>query len=245
VSAVETDPLTAAQVQQLADKAAAYAAAEATGVLGKHSRAAGPYSNPCCDGGGSNWKMSEVANMDIWKEGQGNNKAHWTCGPSATRNMVAAMYKHRDGYYNDFGEAQFATWEGTTEQDGTAVGNVAAALNNHFSSFGSWVTHKATDRDDYLIKVAVDTYDYHQSVIVNIDTEELSFWNGHALNHYDFDYGWDTTDSSHRYIYIAEEWDPIFIYGSSTYGNPYGKHKELLVNAYQAENKTSYHKMVV
>lgn len=52
-------------------------------------------------------------------------------------------------------------------------------------------------------------------------------------------------DPDHRFIYVAEEWDPIYIYGSSSYGNPYGKHKEPLINAFQAEDLTSFHKMVV
>ncbi len=74
---------------------------------------------------------------------------------------------------------------------------------------------------------------------------KLSFFNGKALDHFDFDYGWDSTDSTARYIYIGEEWDPIYTYGSSSYGNPYGKHKESLAKAFRAENKTSFHKLVV
>ncbi|HEX2893771.1 MAG TPA: hypothetical protein VHO29_07185 [Marmoricola sp.] len=192
-------------------------------------------------GGGTDYKLPEVANMTIYKEGQGNSKKSYTCGPSATRNMVAAMYKHRDGAYNDFGEHQFELWEGTTTS-GTSRANVAAALNNHFSSFGHWVTTRPADRDEYLSYVISDTQ-YHQSVIANIDTEELSFFNGKALNHFDFVYGYDTTAST-RYLYIGEEWDPIFIYGSSSYGNPYGKHKEVLAHAYNAVIKTSIHGIV-
>jgi hypothetical protein len=78
-----------------------------------------------------------------------------------------------------------------------------------------------------------------------VDTEELSFFNGKALNHFDFDSGWESTDSTARWIYIGEEWDPIYISGASSYGNPYGKHKENLANAFRAENKTSTHKLVV
>ena len=46
-------------------------------------------------------------------------------------------------------------------------------------------------------------------------------------------------------MHIAEEWDSIFIYGSSSCGNPYGKHGELLAHAYNAQNNASYHKMVL
>ena len=50
---------------------------------------------------------------------------------------------------------------------------------------------------------------------------------------------------SGRPVYVAEVWDPIYIYGASSYGNPYGRHMEPLVNAFNAENNTSFHKMVV
>ena len=192
-------------------------------------------------GGGSDYKLPEVANMTIYKEGQGNGKKSYTCGPSATRNMVAAMYKHRDGEYKDFGEDQFDTWEGTTT-DGTSRANVAAALNNHFASFGHWITTRPADRTEYLSYVISDSQ-YHQSVIANIDTEELSFFNDKALNHFDFVYGYDNTETT-RYVYIGEEWDPIFIYGSSSYGNPYGHHKEVLAHAFSAVDKTSIHGIV-
>jgi hypothetical protein len=193
-------------------------------------------------GGGTNYKLPEVANMTIWKEGQGNNKKTYTCGPSATRNMVAAMYMNRYGYYQDFGEHQFEIWEGTTTQ-GTARANVAAALNNNFSGFGHWITTRPVDKDEYLSYAIYDTQ-YHQSVIANIDTEFLDFWNDKALDHFDFVYGYDTTAST-RYLYIGEEWDPYFAYGTTPkYGNPYGKHKEVLSHAYSAVINTSYHGIV-
>ena len=76
-----------------------------------------------------------------------------------------------------------------------------------------------------------------------MDTEELPFFRLKALN--PFDYGWDSTDSTGRWIYIGEEWDPIYFYGASSHGNPYGKHKASLANAFRAEDKTSFHKLVV
>jgi hypothetical protein len=248
VAPVDRVPLTAGQKQQRADKEKKYVEfrKHEAEYAARYKKSDGITPNyvPPEDNSGGDYKLPEVSNMYIWKEGEGNGKKSYTCGPSATRNMIGAMYQHRDGYYKDYGENTIAGWEGTTTS-GTAVGNIAAALNNHVSSFGSWVTHKATDRDDYLSKVAVDTYSYHQSVIVNVDTEKYSFFNDKPLNHFDFTYGWDSTDPDHRFIYVAEEWDPIYIYGSSSYGNPYGKHKEPLINAFQAEDLTSFHKMVV
>jgi hypothetical protein len=245
---IDAAPLTAANKQERADKEAAVAAfreheKQHAAAQKANGGTVTPYVIPPDDQSGSDYRIPAVVNMTIWKEGQGNGKKSYTCGPAATRNVVNAMNMDRYGEYRDLGEAQWATWEGTTT-DGTAVGNIAAAMNNHLS-YGSWVAYKATDKDDYLAHVAVNTYQYHQSVIANVDTEELSFFDNHALNHFDFDYGWDSRDSTARWIYIGEEWDPIYIYGSSSYGNPYGKHKESLANSFRAEDKTSFHKLVV
>jgi hypothetical protein len=190
------------------------------------------------DGGTSstvaNYRISSFANMTFFKEGQGNGKKSYTCGPSASRNVIYGM----TGV--DYGESQFATWEGTTT-DGTSRANIASALNNHFSSV--WATTRPADRASYLTYVISDTKYGSQGVIANVDTEFYSFFNGHALNHFDFVYGFDNTAST-KYLYVGEEWDPIFIYGSSSYGNPYGKHKEKLINSYNAVNNTSYHGIV-
>lgn len=189
-----------------------------------------------------NYVLPEVANMTIWREGEGNGKKTYTCGPAATRNVVGAMYDSYYQYYKDFGEHQFEIWEGTTTA-GTARANVATALNNNFPGWGSWRTYRPTDKTAYLSQVIVNV-GYHQSVIANVDTEEYSFWNHHALNHFDFVYGYDNTGST-KYLYVAEEFDVAFSYGHELgYGNPYGRHKEVLSKAYQAVIKTSYHGIV-
>jgi len=225
---VATVPLTASQRRQLAAKEQSRSARLTATASSVPVR---------------NFSMAEVAGMTIFKEGQGNGKKSWTCGPAATRNMVAAMYKHRDGTYKNISESQFATWEGTT-RNGTARANIAATLNNHFSAFGVWRTWRPADRFALLGTIAEDTHDYHQSVILNVDTEYYSFFNGKALNHFDFAYGYDNTKSAKRMVYVGEEWDPIFIYGQSSYGNPYGKHREQLWNVWQAISHTSIHGIV-
>jgi len=248
VAPVQGGPLTAAQQQEQTDKQAAVAQfrkheQQHADAQRAHGGKVDPSYVPPEDNSGGLYKVPAVVNMTIWKEGEGNGKKSYTCGPAATRNVVGAMNMDQYGAYRDLGEAQWASWEGTTTS-GTAVGNIASAMNTHLS-YGSWKAYKALDKDDYLSNIAVDTYQYHQPVVANVDTEELSFFNGKALDHFDFDYGWDSTDSTSRYIYIGEEWDPIYTYGSSSYGNPFGKHKESLANAFRAEDKTSFHKLVV
>ena len=246
---VPSVPLTAEQLSQRADKAAQVKAfvqaAHDKKAAGKPGPAATsqPGSLPAPDGGLYNFAMPEVSNMYIWKEGEGNGKKSYTCGPAATRNMVAAMWAHRYGNYQDYGEAQFASWEGTTTS-GTSRANIAAALNNHFSQFGSWTTIRPSDKGQLLGLIAVDTRTYYQPVILNVDTEEYSWWNNKALDHFDFAYGFDNTGST-DYVKVAEEWDPIYIYGSSSYGNPYGRHPlTTLASAYRAVTKTSIHGIV-
>ncbi|HEX6921385.1 MAG TPA: hypothetical protein VF314_14270 [Actinomycetes bacterium] len=51
-----------------------------------------------------------------------------------------------------------------------------------------------------------------------------------SLQHFSFAYGRDSSGTVDK----CEEGDPIYIYGSSSYGSPYGKHNEPLTNAYKA-----------
>ncbi|MGI8612908.1 MAG: hypothetical protein ACR2KL_03005, partial [Nocardioidaceae bacterium] len=67
---------------------------------------------------------------------------------------------------------QFVTREGTT-RDGTSAAGMAAALNSHSAQFGAWRLARPNNRDAYLSHVAVDTYQYHQPVIVGVDTQWL------------------------------------------------------------------------
>ena len=68
-----------------------------------------------------------------------------------------------------------------------------------------------------------------------VATEYLSFCNGKALSHFDTIYGYKLQGASAA-VYIGEEWDPIYIYGGSSYGNPYGYHLESARNGYFAQH---------
>lgn len=54
-----------------------------------------------------------------------------------------------------------------------------------------------------------------------------------CLHHFSFAYGRDSSGTVEK-LRIGEEGDPIYIYGSSSYGDPYGKHHEALAKAYKA-----------
>lgn len=246
-TSVATRPLSATEQAELAQEDAEYEAEYEALLAGVPTPTdlALAIGQPGGGGSGSLYVLNEVANMDIYKEGEGNGKKNYTCGPAASRNMIAALYKRKTGAYRDFGEYNFEVWEGTKEGIGTANGNVATALNEHFDDKGTWKPFRPADRDAYLARVAITTYSQHTAVIANINTGPLDFWRGKNLGHYDVVYGFDSRDSSARYVYIAEEWDPVFIYGSMPiYGNPYGHHKEPLLNAFKAENNLPSHRLV-
>jgi hypothetical protein len=149
----------------------------------------------------------------IFYEGQGNGGATYTCGPSATRNMVYNMTGR------DYGEAQFASWENTSSSIGTYITDIRSALNNHFSTWGSWGLDLPASKTDLMADTITDTYyaTHRQEMIQNVQTSYLSFWNGHSAKHYDDVYGYDQPNS---YIFVAEEWDHVE--GTSS---PYGKHR--------------------
>jgi len=234
-------PMTPFQAEQQAGKDAALAAMRQRSA---RTKVGGRISTTIPDPGDpmpSSYQLVEVHDMRIFKEGEGNGKKSYTCGPSATRNMVAAMYMRKTGALRDFGEAQFEDWEGTTTS-GTSRANIANALNAHFSSFGHWTTSRPATASEFYNIVKSDTYTYHQSVITNVDTEYLPFFAGHALDHFDFVYGYYLDGNEHD-LRFGEEWDPVYIYGSSSY-NPYGHHPASLADAFTAISHTPIHGIV-
>lgn len=167
------------------------------------------------------------------REGEGNGKKHWTCGPAATRNMVQTMTGA------DYGEHQFELWEGTTT-DGTDINAIASTLNNHFSSWGGWKVSRPTSSLNLLSYVITDTLTYRQGIIPNVSTGSLSFFKGHDLRHFDMIYGWG---SSGDHLGVNEEWDPVYIYGNADY-QPYGQHDESRVYVFNAVYYSPTHSIV-
>ncbi len=181
---------------------------------------------PAC-GGATTCAPTSYAlpNLVIHKEGEGDGKKSYTCGPAATRNMIQTLTGR------NITEATYATWEKTTSSNGTYIGDIASALNTHFSTTGSWAVYAMTSTTLLKGYVINDTYTDGMGIIEHVDTGYLSFFNGKHLGHYDMIYGYS---SSGGYIKIAEEWDPIYVHGSSSYGNPFGTHSEPVANVYSA-----------
>ena len=233
-------PMTDFQRKQQAEKDAALAAMADEEARG--SWHAAPASTQPGEGGTpASYQLKAVQEMTIYREGQGNGKKSYTCGPSATRNMVAAMYKARTGKLKDLGEKKFEDWE-ETGPDGTSRAYVAKALNAHFSSFGHWTTSRPRTAAEYFNAVRVDTYRFHQSVIANVNTRKLSFFKGHDLKHFDFVYGYYSVGAT-RYLRIGEEYDRKYLFGTHDY-NPYGHRHEKLSNAFIAITSDPIHGIV-
>jgi len=116
-------------------------------------------------------------------------------------------------------EGTLENWENTDPNNGTYKSNIVSTLNSHYSNYGHWATYSPSGTTDLINQVKYDTYNFQQMIIQNIDTGYLSFWNGHSLKHYDTLYGWGSGQ-----VKVDEEWDPVFTWGSSSYGNPYGLH---------------------
>ncbi|MBO9523002.1 MAG: hypothetical protein J7518_15830 [Nocardioidaceae bacterium] len=117
-------------------------------------------------------------------------------------------------------------------------------LNHYFGQFGSWKTWRPQDKYDYMRRIRTNTYGFKQPIPVAVDTEYYSYYRGKRLDHIHLIYGYDLTTSPWQ-VKIAEEWDPIYIYGHSSYGNPYGFRHPPNREGYEAATRTSYHMMVV
>lgn len=231
---IEEPPLTSDQIAENLEKdrlTDLWAEFYRTGVVTPELLLSKP---PGGEGNGSDYAMAAAANMTILRQ-----QTDHTCGPASLRNMVRVMNKVRNGEYNAPTEETLATWT-ATEPGGTAIGNIKAALNVHFGRFGHWRLADPPDRQAYLARIAVDTYQYKQPLIQGVDTQYLRYYNGKQLNHFTFLYGFDTEqgDGQPNMVYIGDVFDPIFLYGSSNYGNPYGHHKEQLDNSFRANDRS-------
>lgn len=193
--------------------------------------------------------LPEVERMRILKEGEGNGGAWWTCGPSATRNAVAALFKRHTGSYRYLSEAQIAGWEGTTRH-GTARANVATTLNRQvrrLHDFGVWQTVSPRDAIDYLDNVVIDTGLRKRAIIANVDSEYLDNFKkagSRGLDHFDIVYGSKTTRALKTYVRLAEEYDPRRHFGRYVTDPPYGKYWIPLAHAFAAVNHTPIHGIV-
>jgi len=193
---------------------------------------------------GGTYPTSAVApgwSFVLFKEGEGNpctpgttgctplGRKMYTCGPAATRNFVRALTGSAPA------ELSLENWESTDPSNGTWIGNIVAALNSHYSSYSGWTQISPTSASNLKSYIAADVAGYGQGVIQNVNTQYFSFYNGKLLHHFNVAYAYGEST-----VGVAEEWDPIFTWGSSAYGNPYGFHSaEPLANDYAAVHNST------
>lgn len=165
----------------------------------------------------------------LYFEGQGNLDSSgvpkkYTCGPSATRNLLSAIGAP------DPGEKSLENWEDTSSQTGTVFANIVRTLNGRYKNYGSWAGKKPDTPKKLLGRVVTDVFYYDMPLVSNVQTRYLSFWNGHSAKHYNLISGYNTDSSKLRY---AEEWNTTKN-GVTGYGNPYGYHMEPVANGWNA-----------
>jgi hypothetical protein len=204
---VAANPLTPAQQQRLAAKDAFRRSQLTPGSMKPYATTAAMPTN--------GWLKASPANN---YEGQGNFNKTYTCGPASSRNMIQDLTGH------DYGEYQFEVWEGTSSSTGTPAGNIRNAFNNHFAGYDTWALYAPTSGYDLANTIGASVWYARHGIILNVATQYLSFWSGHAARHYDYGYGWDKSGATA--VNIAEEW--------SGRTGTYGYHREPGSNAYNA-----------
>jgi hypothetical protein len=136
-----------------------------------------------------------------------------TCGPASTRLVIWQLTG------TDHGEATYTDYEGTTS-NGTSVQGVREGLNRDAPSNEKFGIGHPDSPDQLMTWITEDVEKYGSSLVENVDTEYLPFWNGHSAWHFDVIYGYDHYSGGH--VDIAEEYDPSFGGGSSPYGHHTG-----------------------
>ena len=234
-------PLTASQKKARDERAAAYeeTARESSQRSGARSQVVPKDPSPLP----SKFVLPELEHMRIYREGEGNGNKKYTCGPSATRNVLAGLYKRRTGRYKDFGEAAIARWE-LTDRTGTARANIATGLNNNGPGFVYWQTVRPRYTTDYMNWIRSSTGRLGHAVIANVDTGYLTFFHGTSLMHFDFVYGYDLISTSTDRVRVGEEWSRDYKTDAGHPFNPYGKHWEPLKTAYLAMHSLPMHGIV-
>ena len=73
-------------------------------------------------------------------------------------------------------------------------------------------------------------------MIQGVKTGYLPYFEGHNLNHFNFVHGYQRSTDVKR-INVGEVWDPVKIYGSSSY-QPYGHRSPTLASVFEANDNS-------
>jgi hypothetical protein len=155
----------------------------------------------------------------------------YTCGPAATRLVLWQMTG------TDPSEAALEAEEHTKPKVGTYINSIAKVLNARQVQ-DTFIVDSPTDATHYMGMLTYDIWNEGHSLINNVLTDQLTFWSGHRAYHFDVAYGYN--HANRGTVAIAEEWDPVKIYGSGILTrykgvNPYGYHSsEPLLNVWSA-----------
>ncbi len=142
---------------------------------------------------------------------------YYTCSAAATRNMVHTYIGV------DKGESWFVD-KFDLKSDGLhGIARIANVLNNNWGNQGTWKPVAPSSPRNYQAGIITDV-GLGQPVIQDVHTKPLAYFHGKNLAHYNMVYGYNRPD---RTVAIAEEWDPVFTFGSlpdDYASNPFGEH---------------------
>jgi hypothetical protein len=116
--------------------------------------------------------------------------------------------------HHDYGEGYFETLLHTT-RSGTVVRDMDNYIDRTFTQY-DFVDYLPSNATSVLAVIEADTWKYGYLPMQGLNTSVLPGFANRSLGHIDFDYGYNGGQ-----VYMGEEWNPVKVYGSSSY-NPYG-----------------------
>ncbi len=121
----------------------------------------------------------------------------YTCGPSATRNLIRAM----TGY--DETETRLAALMGTDPYVGTYIHRIADTLNTRYYNHDYFSLNTPTSPDGLLASTKNIVGNAGHGMVANVQAGYLWYWQGQWATHYNLIYGWNGQN-----VYVFEEYNP-------------------------------------
>ncbi len=123
-------------------------------------------------------------------------ETNYTCGPSATRNLIRAMAGV------DEGEVKLAALMSTDPYVGTHIDRIADVLNSRYWGFDYFSLNTPTSPAGLLASTKNIVGNAGHGMVANVQTGYLWYWQGQWTTHYNLVYGW-----SGQNIFVFDEYN--------------------------------------
>ncbi len=121
----------------------------------------------------------------------------YTCGPSATRNLIRAM----TGY--DETEGRLEALMGTDPYVGTYINRIADTLNKRYYNYDYFSLNTPSSPTGLLASTKNIVGNAGHGMVANVQAGYLWYWQGQWATHYNLIYGWTGQN-----VYVFEEYNP-------------------------------------